>query len=222
MMLSESDKSKNKSFLHTQKKSGFPQTEENRGFSGQDAEVGGNIMVLCVSNDHGRSFRAGEAVVEHPDRECRIFDPCLWIDPKKRLWMTWNQSRGFNDGRIGVWASICENPDAGDLAWSTPRRIANGIMMNKPTITKANEWLFPCAIWCDKSGSVPSERHGLEAEQFSNVYVSSDEGKTINLRGHADIPKRSFDEHMIVEKQDGTLWLLARTFEGIGEKSENA
>ncbi len=186
-------------------------------YSGQDAEVGGNIMVLCVSNDHGRSFRAGEAVVEHPDRECRIFDPCLWIDPQKRLWMTWNQSRGFNDGRIGVWASICENPDAGDLAWSTPRRIANGIMMNKPTITKAYEWLFPCAIWCDKSGSVPSERHGLEAEQFSNVYVSSDEGETISLRGHADIPKRSFDEHMIVEKQDGTLWLLARTFEGIGE-----
>ena len=33
-------------------------------YSGQDAEVGGNIMVLCVSTDGGKSFRSCEAVVE--------------------------------------------------------------------------------------------------------------------------------------------------------------
>ena len=72
-------------------------------YSGQDAEVGGNIMVLCVSDDGGASFRSCEAVVEHPDPACRIYDPCLWIDPHKVLWMTWTQARGFNDGRSGVW-----------------------------------------------------------------------------------------------------------------------
>lgn len=93
----------------------------------------------------------------------------------------------------------------------------NGFMMNKPLVTSKGEWLFPCAIWCDTSGSVPSERHGLENEQFSNVYASTDCGKTITLRGHADIPGRSFDEHMLVEKKDGALWMLVRTFKGIGE-----
>lgn len=44
-------------------------------YSGQDAEVGGNIMVLCVSDDQGKSFRSCAAVVEHPDPECRIYDP---------------------------------------------------------------------------------------------------------------------------------------------------
>jgi len=107
--------------------------------------------------------------------------------------------------------------DADELVWSKPRRIANGIMMNKPLVTSKGEWLFPCAIWCDTSGSVPSERHGLENEQFSNVYASTDCGKTITLRGHADIPGRSFDEHMLVEKKDGALWMLVRTFKGIGE-----
>lgn len=48
-------------------------------YSGQDAEVGGNIMVLCVSDDGGASFRSCEAVVEHPDPACRIYDPCLWM-----------------------------------------------------------------------------------------------------------------------------------------------
>ena len=90
-------------------------------------------------------------------------------------------------------------------------------MMNKPIVTSKGDWLFPTAIWCDTSGSVPTERHGLENEQFSNVYASLDEGRTIALRGHADIPHRSFDENMIVEKRDGSLWMLTRTFDGIGE-----
>ena len=135
--------------------------------------------------------------------------------------MTWTQARGFNDGRSGVWVSLCKNPDAEHLTWTAPRRIANGIMMNKPLVTSKGEWLFPTAIWCDTSGSIPTERHGLEAEQFSNVYASSDEGKTICLRGHADIPHRSFDENMIVEKKDGPLWMLPRTFDGIGESFSN-
>lgn len=186
-------------------------------YSGQDAEVGGNIMILCVSTDGGKSFRSCEAVVEHPDPQCRIYDPCLWIDPHGVLWMSWTQARGFNDGRSGVWVSQCSDPDADNLVWSPPRRIANGIMMNKPIVTSKGDWLFPTAIWCDTSGSVPTERHGLENEQFSNVYASLDEGRTIALRGHADIPHRSFDENMIVEKRDGSLWMLTRTFDGIGE-----
>lgn len=186
-------------------------------YSGQDAEVGGNIMMLCTSDDGGESFSSCTAVVEHPDPACRIYDPNLWLAPDGRLWMFYTQARGFNDGRSGVWAVICNDPDADTLTWSAPRRIANGIMMNKPLIMKNQEWLFPCAIWCDASGSIPAERHGLENEQFSNVYSSVDEGKTIVLKGHADVPNRSFDEHMLVEKKDGTLWMLVRTFDGIGE-----
>ena len=190
-------------------------------YSGQDAEVGGNIMVLCVSDDGGKTFRSCETEVEHPNPECRIYDPNLWIDPNGTLWMTWNQARGFNDGRSGVWVATCNDPDADILQWSEPRRIANGIMMNKPTVLSNGEWLFPCAIWRDESGSVPTERHGLENEQFPNVYASIDEGKTITLRSHGDAPNRSFDEHMIVEKKDGTLWMLVRTFDGIGECFSN-
>lgn len=196
-------------------------TEKGRIFvnfySGQDAEVGGNVMVLCVSDDQGKTFHSAVTVVEHPDEACRIYDPNLWIDPTKRLWMTWTQTRGFNDGRMGVWVSICENPDAKQLQWSEPRRIANGIMMNKPIVTSKQEWLFPCAIWRDGSGSTPSEDHGLQNEQFSNVYASTDNGKTFSLRGHAEVPNRGYDEHMIVEKEDETLWMLVRTLDGIGE-----
>ena len=90
-------------------------------------------------------------------------------------------------------------------------------MINKPIVDASGDWLFPCAIWRDECGAPPTERHGLEQEQFSNVYASTDGGETFSLRGSADVPNRSFDEHMIVEKKDGTLWMLVRTFDGIGE-----
>lgn len=186
-------------------------------YTGQAAEVGGNVLMLCISDDDGKSFHSCATVIEHPDPECRIYDPCLWMAPTGELWMTYNQAHGFNDCRSGVWVTICKTPDDNPLTWTAPKRIANGIMMNKPLVTDKNEWLFPCAIWRDECGAFPTERHGLENEQFSNVYASTDQGKTITLRGHADVPDRSFDEHMIVQKKDSTLWMLVRTFNGIGE-----
>ena len=35
----------------------------------------------------------------------------------------------YFDGRIGVWAAVCDTPDAEQLTFAAPRRIANGIMM---------------------------------------------------------------------------------------------
>ena len=115
-------------------------------YSGQDAEVGGNIMVLCISDDQGESFHSCATVVEHPNPGCRIYDPNLWMTPDRQLWMFYTQAYGFNDGRSGVWLTVCKDPEASELTWSAPRRIANGIMMNKPIITTKGEWLFPCAI----------------------------------------------------------------------------
>lgn len=186
-------------------------------YSGQEAEVGGNIMVLCRSEDNGSSFHSCVAVVEHPHPECRIYDPNLWVDPLGRLWMFWTQAHGFYDGRSGVFAAVCDAPDQNEPIFSAPRRIANGVMMNKPISMSNGEWLFPCAIWCDSCGAAPTERHGLEHEQFSNVYVSSDQGRTILLRGHSDVPDRQFDEHMVIERKDRSLWMLVRTYYGIGE-----
>src|SRR5690606_23197295 len=43
--------------------------------------------------------------------------------------------------------------------------------------------------------------------------------KTWSVRGACNVPKseRVFDEHMIVERKDGSLWMLVRTRYGIGE-----
>jgi hypothetical protein len=45
----------------------------------------------------------------------------------------------------------------------------------------------------------------------NNRYCSSDQGKTFEKTGFADVPNREFDVHMIVERQDKRLWMLVRT-----------
>jgi predicted neuraminidase len=51
------------------------------------------------------------------------------------------------------------------------------------------------------------------------MVVSTDHGKNWHVRGGCTVPDevRSFDEHIIVERKDESLWMLVRTKYGIGE-----
>lgn len=187
-------------------------------YSGGETEQNGNYIVLTSSDDDGATWTDPLAIIRHPDVEnIRLYDPNVWLDPLGRLWVTWACSRNYFDGRNGVWETVCDQPDAPveQLSFSMPRRIANGIMMCKPTVLKSGAWLFPCAVWaCMK----PSEEHPeCAGERFSNVYASYDNGETFALLGGADVPNRCFDEHMVVERRDGALWMLVRRYDGIGE-----
>lgn len=207
---------------HWQGIPGLERTEGGRLFSifysGGETEENGNFLVISVSDDNGEHWIDPLFTVQHPDiKGMRVFDANLWIDPMGRLWFFWAQSHGYFDGRDGVWAIRWDHPDAplDQLTLSEPRRIANGVMLNKPTVLSNGTWLLPCAVWaCEK----PVEEHPEVAdERGSNVYASSDNGETFTFLGGADVPNRHFDEHMIIEKRDGSLWMLVRRFDGIGQ-----
>jgi hypothetical protein len=93
-------------------------------------------------------------------------------------------------------------------------------MLNKPTVLKNGEWIFPTALWKDKlcGGNIPDEFKSLSG---ANLTVSKDNGETFQHRGGADIPERWFDEHMFIEKQDGRIWNLIRSSYGIGQSYSN-
>jgi predicted neuraminidase len=92
-------------------------------------------------------------------------------------------------------------------------------MLNKPTVLTTGEWLLPAAVWEREAveSIPPAHRHDLGALRGANVIVSDDEGRTWSFLGQAVVPQRVFDEHMIVERRDGSLWMLVRTAYGIGE-----
>lgn len=171
------------------------------------AEDEKNYVVLVTSGDDGATW-SDEVLVVDPDDDgpVRAFDPNIWLDPTGRLWLFWTQAVGHDASVGGVWAMTTDTPDKADALWSVPRRLTDGVMMCKPTVLADNTWVLPASTW-------------RETDNSARLVVSSDEGKTWEVRGACNVPKeaRAFDEHMIVERQDGRLWLLARTLYGIGE-----
>ena len=176
-------------------------------YSGGAGEGKDNFVLAVTSADGGETWSDPRLVVDDPEGDARAFDPVLWLDPTGRLWLFWAQSRGWFDGRAGVWAIVTEAPDEPDPAWSAPRRLADGIMMNKPVVLSSGAWLLPAAVW-----DIEPRRADIAALRHPNVYVSSDAGATWPLRGHAPVDTGGQpDEHMVVERRDGTLWMLYRT-----------
>ena len=176
-------------------------------YSGETLEGIGNYAALIKSDDNGESF--SEPIAAAFLEEHRCFDPCVWIDPLGRLWFTWACSPNG-----GVYAAVCDDPDAELLKWHAPVRIGGDVMMNKPTVTKNGEWLFPIAVW--KYGFMPSGvKNSDDQDDRAFAYLSIDDGKSLRKLGGISAPERSFDEHMILELNDDRLAMFIRTFYGI-------
>jgi hypothetical protein len=180
------------------------------------------FFVLATSDDNGEHWSDPRLVVDSHDeslpRPRSILVGNLWTDPRGRLWLIFDQSMDMFDGRAGVWATICENPDAAEPKWSEPRRIWHGVTLNKPTVLSTGEWMLPISL-DQRGGFGPFKGCFAELDPLrgANVFVSTDEGATWERRGKAVFPNPDWHEHMIVERNDGSLWMLARTSKGIME-----
>jgi hypothetical protein len=177
------------------------------------AEDQNNYVVIATSGDQGKSWKEVLAIDPDGAGPVRAFDPETWIDPEGKLWFFWAQSieneeaSHFNGYNAGVWSITASDAEIADPKWSSPRRLTDGIMMCKPTVLSSGEWVLPASTWRTKNGA--------------RMVVSQDRGTTWKVRGAVDVPEdvALFDEHMIVERMDGALWMLVRTRYGIGESS---
>lgn len=168
----------------------------------------GAFFVLNRSEPDGETFSKPMLVINMhkeglPPRSTLVGN--LWTDLDGKLWLFFNQSLGMKDGRDGVWATTCENPDADNPQWSRPRRLCHGFVLCKPTVLTNGEWLL--SIEFIDSKVFPE----LKKYRGANVLVSKDRGETWSWRSVASFPKSNWVEPMIVELKDGRLWLLART-----------
>lgn len=184
------------------------------------------FFMLASSDDNGKTWSKPRVVIDPTDPpnspQRRALVGNLWTDPLGRLWCFFDQSLGYFDGRGGDWYIRCDDPDAAEPKWTEPVRFADGCTLNKPTVLSNGDWLLPVSLWTrDRIGPaiLKEAHHDLDAIRMANVYASTDQGKTWTRRGGVAFPKTDFDEHMIVERKDGSLWMLARTKEGISEST---
>ncbi|MBQ8755168.1 MAG: exo-alpha-sialidase [Lentisphaeria bacterium] len=185
-------------------------------YSGGPTECRENFVIISISDDNGSTWSDAVWVVDHPNETIRAFDANIWAAPDGKIRLFWTQcysavsadgkSHSIFDGKSGVWISEPGNPDAPvkQWQWTQPRRIADGIMMNKPTVLTDGTWALPVSVW-----NLPGVKRGMDG---AKMYLSTDQGKTFFEQGKAKIPRRdaTFDEHSIVELADGTLKMVIR------------
>ncbi|MGE4488739.1 MAG: sialidase family protein [Kiritimatiellales bacterium] len=165
-----------------------------------------NYVVLATSGDDGKTWRETLAIDPDGSGPVRAFDPEIWMTPDGTLYVFWAQTVGHDGTVAGVWTLKITNPEDAKPAYEAPKRLTDGVMMCKPIVLSSGEWVLPVSTW-------------RKTDHSARMVVSSNQGKTWNVRGACNVPEnvRSFDEHMIVERKNGSLWLLARTNYGIGE-----
>ncbi len=194
------------------------------GDIGEDED---NCTVVVTSGDKGETWSKPVLAVDI-DGPVRTNDPGIWTDPNGRVTLMFGQVYGFWDGRGGLWTMTAENGDDEKTKWSEPVRLCDGYTKNKPFITKDGKWLYLIEHMGPKgwrgryakgAAMDPAMIHPRPELNHANVFVSEDEGKTLSFLGQSIIPEKdkTYQEHMIVEKKDGTLWMLGRTNYGVGE-----
>lgn len=178
------------------------------------------FFLLATSDDNGETWSKPRLVIDNHSPNLPMgrstLVGTLWTDPLGRLWLFFDQSMEMFDGRAGDWVTVCANPDADDPQWSAPRRIWHGLTLNKPTVLSTGQWMLPISL-DQRPGFGPFKGAFPELDPYrgANVFVSHDQGQTWQRRGCVTFPDPDWHEHMIVERRDGSLWMLARTKKGI-------
>jgi hypothetical protein len=172
-------------------------------YGGGTKECEENYVMLVTSDDDGKTWSKVQLVLDPRPKMVRAFDPCIWLDPEGRLWLFWAQAIMYAKNP-SVWTITTDQPDEACPQWSKPRRLFDGVMLNKPTVLKNGAWLFPTALW--------------HTEGSCRVFKTTDQGRSFELLGRVNIPPRlrSSDEEIIIERNQD-VWMLLRTREGISE-----
>ncbi len=176
--------------------------------------------VCAFSDDGGTTWGPPALVVDGHDPERIPFPRSniianLWTDPAGDLHLFFSQSMWHNDGRMGLWETVCHNPDAARPEWTPPRRLCDGAALNKPIVARDGAWLLPVErprTWGPWTGLFGTSAVDANVD----LIASEDGGLTWHMRGTVAVPNSDWPEPVVVERCDGSLRLFLRTCAGIG------
>jgi hypothetical protein len=183
-------------------------------------EDGPNAFLLAsYSDDEGKSWRDPVFVIDPQAHGLKLGTRLgsFWCDPKGALWLFFHQSVGMFDGSCSNWFVRCDNPDDENPVWMDPVYIGFGASINKPIVCKNGEWILPVSLWerwhIDKPFTDCYRE--LDPVRGANVFVSDDEGGLWRYRGGIIFKDSCYNEHSVVELDDGRLWMLSRGMEDV-------
>ncbi len=183
---------------------------------------GMNYQLLVTSEDDGHSWSKPVAVYD-PSRQLLggdTSDGHVWLDPKGKLW--WFVQRvmavpGAKPSRPRTtWGFYTDDPGVANPTWKGPVFVGFGNSLNKATILADGTWLQMM------EGNAPEAAYGggpVPTGKVANVYRFKGYDAGFEPYGYSAIKDSPFTEHMVVERSEGSLWMLARTRYGITQST---
>ena len=180
--------------------------------SGDTSEgLPGNYAVLAYSGDNGKTWTEFMYINSeeegHTNKTTTVCDAQLWVERDSNTlhcFYIMSSSLETFEKSSAVWTFTISGVDKDFSEWefSPHRYLFPGLLRNNIVVLSDGTWLAAPNDYMD--------------ERFTVVYASTDKGETWEFRGKAYIPRAyNYDETIIVEKEDGSLWMTVRNTSGV-------
>lgn len=167
-----------------------------------------NYIIVVFSDDGGETWQDPYMILD-PGAIGRTSNSVFWLAPNGRLWLFYVDRNSYS--------MYTDNPEAApeDIVWSKAKNLDGYTLYNKPIAVERNgEWVYLAPV------------ANSFAHPVTQILTSDpSENKWKLLRGQyleSDNPRADFTEPSMVERSDGTLWLLSRLEKGANGGVEQA
>lgn len=175
-------------------------------------ECNENYITVSLSKNNGRSWSHDKLILSvNPQDSTRMKDPNFFNDKFGNLYLYWGkhvQKKRIAEKEWAItWYSKIKLSDDGrTINYTQPRRIAEGIMLNKLFYSNiSDQVVFPIARWYNGKPFIYKATYGTTSlVNFTKV-------------GAIPIPAAvsQIHEHMVVQLKDSTYLGMVRTLNGI-------
>jgi hypothetical protein len=180
-------------------------------------ECDDNYLTVSVSRDKGVNWSNDKLIMSvNPEDSTRMKEANFFNDKFGNLYMYWGKQVKKKSIREKEWAitwysKINLSDDGKTINYTQPRRIAEGIMLNKLFYSSiSDEIVFPIARWYE--GNYELHKPFIyKANYGTNSLVNFTKVGSIRL----PVAISQIHEHMIVQLKDSTYLAMVRTLDGI-------
>jgi hypothetical protein len=186
--------------------------------SGGKWEGNENYITVSLSKDKGRTWNHDKLVFYvNPEDSTRVMDASLFNDKFGNLYIAWAKHIEKKKVISKLWAEtwyskLKLSETSGTITYTAPRRIAPGIMINKPFNSLiTDQMVFPIAVWY-AGNPIIQQPFMYKGNYASNNLVDFTKVGGIKM----NVSKQHMIyEHMFVELKDSTFLGMTRAIDGI-------
>ncbi len=172
-------------------------------------------IVLSYLDNKGKKWSIPVAVVT-AEEGSSVGNAVLWTSPEDGLWLFYSVSKGRFDGRAGIRAMVCNNPDDAAPSWSEPTEVGAGICSGKPVVLGNGRWAVPMALWGRTAidAEYTGEHGELDEQRGAGIYFTRDNGKTWTSKLGLHVPekvKSGYNNPQLLVRKDGAMLMSVRS-----------